>query len=154
MSARVEFVRDLADLGRGTVEEPSPAAPRQTTTATTRPNGDSLLTNDFDNHIHFHVKREHGNAHAAAEAGHPRRSLIARGSFSSVETCGCGAVYLTVGPVCLKVAAAALPELLGVLERAALRLHSGSSQAVSACSGEAMPEDGGGEGESADDQSN
>ncbi|HEY0710629.1 MAG TPA: hypothetical protein VGG33_27750 [Polyangia bacterium] len=99
------------------------------------------------------MKRSH-DGDAGEGSGEGRRVVIARGSFSSVESCGCGAIYLTVGPVTLKVAAAALPELLGVLERAARRLGPGLQQAVSACSGEAMPEDGGGEGESADDQSN
>jgi hypothetical protein len=117
------------------------------------------LTNDFDNHIQVHMKRGDESSQGAAAGEGPgktqsRRAVIARGAFSSVESCGCGAVYLTVGPVCLKIAANALPELLSVLERAAIRLGPSLQQAVSACSGEAMPEDGGGEGESPDDQSN
>jgi hypothetical protein len=46
------------------------------------------------------------------------RSVVAQGSFTSVERCDCGSIYLTVGPVCLKLHRDALPELRETLLRA------------------------------------
>lgn len=50
------------------------------------------------------------------------REILAQGEFTRVERCGCGNVYLTVGPVCIKLAACALPELRETLAQAALAL--------------------------------
>ncbi len=46
------------------------------------------------------------------------RSVVAQGSFTSVERCDCGSVYLTVGPICMKLHPDALPELRETLARA------------------------------------
>jgi hypothetical protein len=50
------------------------------------------------------------------------REILAQGEFTRVERCGCGNVYLTVGPVCIKLAACALPELRETLAQAAVAL--------------------------------
>lgn len=47
------------------------------------------------------------------------RRQIAQGSFTLVERCDCGSLYLTIGPVCLKLDVNALPELRETLSRAA-----------------------------------
>jgi len=48
----------------------------------------------------------------------PGRQVIARGSFVLAERCSCGAVHLSVGPVCLRLDPAALPELAQVIHEA------------------------------------
>jgi hypothetical protein len=46
------------------------------------------------------------------------RQVIARGSFAMAERCRCGVVYLTVGPVSLRLDPNALPELAQVVRQA------------------------------------
>jgi hypothetical protein len=69
------------------------------------------------------------------------RTVVAAGSFSAVERCDCGAVYLTVGPMSLKLDPRALSELRSTLDRA-VRVLGVDATNVSACPGEAMSEDG------------
>lgn len=57
----------------------------------------------------------------------PPRRLLAQGAFSTVEHCRCGAVYLNVGPVCLRLEASALRELAEVILEASFIL-SGESE--------------------------
>lgn len=47
------------------------------------------------------------------------RRVVAQGPFTMVERCDCGAMYLTVGPVCMKLDPRALPEIRATLARAA-----------------------------------
>jgi hypothetical protein len=51
------------------------------------------------------------------------RRSIAEGSFTMVERCDCGSLYLTIGPLCLKLDVNALPELRETLSRAATALQ-------------------------------
>jgi hypothetical protein len=46
------------------------------------------------------------------------RSIVAQGAFTSIERCDCGSVYLTVGPVCLKLHPDVLWDLRATLTRA------------------------------------
>ena len=55
------------------------------------------------------------------------RQLLSQGAFTLVERCGCGAVYLSVGPVCLRLDPAALPELSEVIRRATFILMTEAS---------------------------
>jgi hypothetical protein len=58
------------------------------------------------------------------------RRVVAQGSFTLVEQCDCGAMYLTIGPVCMKLDVRALPELRETLARAASGLQ-GEDGAIS-----------------------
>jgi hypothetical protein len=51
------------------------------------------------------------------------RRIIAEGSFTLVEQCDCGATYLTIGPLCMKLDPRALPEIRETLARAASALQ-------------------------------
>jgi hypothetical protein len=77
-----------------------------------------LLTDENENHIHFHM--EHGRSRCSGQGGSPEspREVIARGSFALAERCRCGVVYLTVGPVSLRLDPNALPELAQVVRQA------------------------------------
>ena len=66
----------------------------------------------------------------AASAKCPPRRLLVQGAFTTVEHCRCGAVYLNVGPVCLRLDSSALRELAEVILEASLIL-SGEREAVS-----------------------
>jgi hypothetical protein len=80
------------------------------------------LTDEIDNHIHLIAM--------AASAKCPPRRLLVQGSFTTVEHCRCGAVYLNVGPVCLRLESSALRELAEVILEASLIL-SGDREEVS-----------------------
>jgi hypothetical protein len=77
------------------------------------------LTNEIENHIHLN--------NMAASAKCPPRRLLVQGTFSSVEHCRCGAVYLSVGPVSLRLESSALRELAEVMLEASFIL-SGESE--------------------------
>jgi hypothetical protein len=83
------------------------------------------LTNEIENHIHLSTM--------AASAKCPPRRLLVQGAFSTVEHCRCGAVYLNVGPVSLRLESSALRELAEVILEASFIL-----------SGEAATEEGSG----------
>ena len=61
----------------------------------------------------------------------PTRQLICQGGFCAVERCRCGAVYLSVGPVCLRLDASALPELAEVILQASFIVSGGGGEAIS-----------------------
>ena len=61
----------------------------------------------------------------------PTRQLICQGGFTAVERCRCGAVYLSVGPVCLRLDASALPELAEVILQASFILSGGDGEGKS-----------------------
>ena len=46
------------------------------------------------------------------------RVAVAQGVFTLVERCGCGAMYLSIGPVCMKLDPSALGDLRDTLARA------------------------------------
>lgn len=50
----------------------------------------------------------------AVTAKCPPRRLLVQGAFSTVEHCRCGAVYLSIGPVSLRLETSALRELAEV----------------------------------------
>ena len=56
-----------------------------------------------------------------------KRDVIAQGEVTMVERCGCGALYLTIGPICMKLDATVLPELRAMLGQA--------SRALAGCEG-------------------
>jgi hypothetical protein len=80
------------------------------------------LTNEIESHIHLGTM--------AASAKCPPRRLLVQGSITAVEHCRCGAVYLSVGPVCLRLESSALRELAEVALEANLIL-SGHRDEVS-----------------------
>ena len=51
------------------------------------------------------------------------RTVVARGAFSAVEHCRCGAIYLTIGPVSVRVDVSALSELGEVITQASFILN-------------------------------
>jgi hypothetical protein len=81
------------------------------------------------------------------------RSVVAQGSFTSLERCDCGSVYLTVGPICMKLHPDALPELRETLARAtrAFERERRSMSFVGSRPGEAAARDRG-EGIEGDDE--
>ena len=58
----------------------------------------------------------------AASAKCPPRRLLVQGAFSTVEHCRCGAVYLSIGPVSLRLETSALRELAEVILEASFIL--------------------------------
>jgi hypothetical protein len=64
----------------------------------------------------------HQSCSAGSDGSGAHRQLIARGAFSAVETCRCGAVYLTIGPVSLRVDPSALSELGELISQASFIL--------------------------------
>jgi hypothetical protein len=72
-----------------------------------------VLTNEIENHIHLDTM-------AASKC--PPRRLLVQGAFSTVEHCRCGAVYLSVGPISLRLEASALRELAEVILEASFIL--------------------------------
>jgi hypothetical protein len=119
------------------------------------------LTDDNENHNQYHHERGQGTAGLGITllGGSMSRVVVAQGSFTTVERCDCGAMYLTVGPICMKLDPGALPELLATLTKATGILGAATAGLklktdVSACPGEATAEDGEGGGEGADDRSN
>jgi hypothetical protein len=70
--------------------------------------------------IIFIFTMDHGRNRCGGQPGiegNPRE-VIARGSFALAERCRCGVVYLTVGPVSLRLDPNALPELAQVVREA------------------------------------
>jgi hypothetical protein len=65
----------------------------------------------------------------------PSRRLLARGAFTSVEHCRCGAVYVSIGPVSLRLEASALRELAEVVLEASFILSEESDSGESEGSG-------------------
>ena len=47
------------------------------------------------------------------------RELLAEGRFAAIERCGCGTIYLHLGPFSVRLDGGALPELKEVIDRAA-----------------------------------
>jgi hypothetical protein len=78
-----------------------------------------VLTDEIENHIHLDTM--------AASAKCPPRRLLVQGAFSTVEHCRCGAVYLSIGPVSLRLETSALRELAEVILEASFIL-SGESE--------------------------
>jgi hypothetical protein len=90
------------------------------------------LTYEIENHIQLVMNDDDGCGPGRAgrsPSGGGCRQLLAEGRFAAVERCGCGAIYLHLGPICVRLDGAALPELKEVIDRAA-RNHSLPSSAA------------------------
>jgi hypothetical protein len=80
------------------------------------------LTYEIENHIQLVMSDDDGCG-PGPTGGRPNvggpRQLLAEGRFAAVERCGCGAIYLHLGPLSVRLDGAALPELKEVIDRAA-----------------------------------
>lgn len=70
---------------------------------------------------------------------HSPREMVTAGTFTMVERCECGTVYLTVGPVCLRLCPGGLPELQQVILRAIELLGISAATAATAAPEEGSP---------------
>lgn len=82
------------------------------------------------------------------------RYVIAQGPMSAVERCACGSVYLTVGPVTMKLHPEALTELRDTIARAlrVLGLRADVMTSSGSLPGEAATREPGEGGEGDDDR--
>jgi hypothetical protein len=90
------------------------------------------LTYEIENHIQLDMSDDDGcgpgPAGGRSNVG-AARELLAEGRFAAVERCGCGAIYLHLGPLSIRLDGAALPELKDVIDRATRSLRFSSTTA-------------------------
>jgi hypothetical protein len=62
--------------------------------------------------------KKHGRQHDGGQEREPRE-VLASGTVSRIERCGCGSLYLTLGPVTMAVHPEAMMDLSETLAKAA-----------------------------------